>query len=344
MKKSICLIITILIVFSGCKNQKREATVKDETIPITVAKSEQKSFVPALNYAGTAKANREANLGTAIPGRVEKIHFNEGQAVKKGDLIVELSSELYIQALVEFNTLEKDFERVSRLREKGSISQQDFDHVKAKYDASKAKTQMMKKNTEIRAPFSGTIIDHMVKEGENFLFSPSLKAGYSMTSGIIKLMQLDRIKVEIDVNEKDLAKITPGQKVEMKFDAYPEKKYQGQVTKIDPVLSTISRTAKAEISIQNDDYMIKPGMYARVNLILPEQEAVFVPLEAIYRQTGTGNDYVFRIENNKAQRLPVKRIYNLNDQVAVTGIDSGISIAIAGKNKLKEGSVVKITK
>lgn len=344
MKKNICLIIIILIIFSGCKNQKRESEAKEESIPVTVTKSEKKSFVPALNYAGTAKANKEANLGTAIPGRVEKIHFNEGQAVKKGDLIVELSSELYLQALVERNTLEKDFERVSRLQEKESISRQDYDHVKAKYDASKAKTQMMKKNTEIRAPFSGTIVDHMVKEGENFLFSPSLKAGYSMTSGIIKLMQLDVLKVEIDVNEKDLSKIKPQQKAEVIFDAYPERKYEGQVTKIDPVLSTISRSAKAEIRIENNDGLIKPGMYAKVNLILPEQEAVFVPLEAIYRQTGTGNDFVFRIVNDEAKRIPVKRTFHLDDKVGVTGIEPGITIAVSGKNKLIEGSKVEIKK
>ncbi|HKL08570.1 MAG TPA: efflux RND transporter periplasmic adaptor subunit [Bacteroidales bacterium] len=344
MKNTIQIVVVILILFAGCKNGEEEKQNGDNIIPITITQTEQKSYIPGLSYSGTAKANKEANLGTSIPGRVEEIYFNEGDKVKKDELIVELSSELYLQALVESQTIEKDFERIARLKEKGSVTQQDFDHIKAKYEASKAKTQLMKKNTEIRAPFSGTIVDYLVNEGENFLFSPSLKAGYSMTSGVVKLMQLNIIRVEIDVNEKDLAKIRQGQSAELIFDAYPQNVYSGKVTQIASVLSTLSRTATVEISIPNDDFLIKPGMYAKVNLVLPEREAVFVPLEAIYRQSGTGNDYVFRIDDNTAHRIPVQRMDHLEDKVAVSGIDANVTIAVAGKNKLNEGTRVEIKK
>jgi len=344
MKNNLKILIMILLLFSGCKNSEVKHQDSGKVIPITVVKTEKKNYIPTTSYSGTAKANKEANLGTAIPGRVEKIYFNEGGKVKKGDLIAELSSELYLQALVENRALEKDFERIARLKEKGSVTQQDFDHLKARYEASKAKTRMMKNNTEIRAPFSGTIVDYLVNEGENFLFSPSLKTGYSMTSGVVKLMQLDIIRVEIGINEKDIANINIGQKAEVIFDAYPQKVYSGEVTKIAPILSTLSRTAKVEIRIQNKGFLIKPGMYGKVNLILPEQEAVFVPLKAIYRQPGTGNDFVFQIKNNKAYRIPIERIYYLKDQVAVSGIDSDITIALAGKNKLTEGTPIEIKK
>src|SRR6056297_1987247 len=344
MKNTIQIVVVILILFAGCKNGEEEKQNGDNIIPITITQTEQKSYIPGLSYSGTAKANKEANLGTSIPGRVEEIYFNEGDKVKKDELIVELSSELYLQALVESQTIEKDFERIALLKEKGSVTQQDFDHIKAKYEASKAKTQLMKKNTEIRAPFSGTIVDYLVNEGENFLFSPSLKAGYSMTSGVVKLMQLNIIRVEIDVNEKDLAKIRQGQSAELIFDAYPQNVYSGKVTQIASVLSTLSRTATVEISIPNDDFLIKPGMYAKVNLVLPEREAVFVPLEAIYRQSGTGNDYVFRIDDNTAHRIPVQRMDHLEDKVAVSGIDANVTIAVAGKNKLNEGTRVEIKK
>jgi len=165
-----------------------------------------------------------------------------------------------------------------------------------------------------------------------------------MTSGVVKLMQLNIIRVEIDVNEKDLAKIRQGQSAELIFDAYPQNVYSGKVTQIASVLSTLSRTATVEISIPNDDFLIKPGMYAKVNLVLPEREAVFVPLEAIYRQSGTGNDYVFRIDDNTAHRIPVQRMDHLEDKVAVSGIDANVTIAVAGKNKLNEGTRVEIKK
>ena len=290
MKNYFAIILAVTISLFSCKDQVQKEQKNDNRIPVTIAKSVEKEYTPVLTFSGTAFANREANLGTAIPGRVEKIHFDEGQKVNKGDLLVELSSELYTQALIERNTLKKDFERVNRLREKGSLSEQDYDHVKAKYDASVAKTEMMKKNSEIRAPFSGVVVDHIVKEGENFLFAPSLKPGYSMTSGIIKLMQLNILNVEIDINEKDISKIHTGQVAKVIFDAYPEKEFRGEVVMIEPILSTLSRTTKAKIRIKNDDLLIKPGMYAKVSIKLPETKAVFIPNESIYRQPGTGND------------------------------------------------------
>ena len=342
MRKSI-IIVFIGLIFCGCQDNKKENfEAKNSKIPVIVSESMQKEFTPTLNFSGTAYANREANLGTAIPGRVEKISFDEGTKVTKGDLLVELSSELYTQALIERNALKKDFDRVSRLREKGSLSEQDFDHVKAKYDASVAKTEMMKKNSEIRAPFSGIVVDHIVKEGENFFFAPSLKPGYSMTSGILKLMQLNILNVEIDVNEKEISKIKNGQKAKLVFDAYPDRIYEGTIAKIDPILSTLSRTAKVQIRIKNEDLIIKPGMYAKVDIQMPSQNAIFVPNEAIYRQPGTGNDFVFVVKGGAVKKTSINRIYTFKELVAVEGLEAKVSIVVAGKNKLSDESQIEI--
>ncbi len=340
--KTKSIFLAIIILAFACTEQKSEIKQSETKIPVTVTKTIEKEFYSTLDFSGTAFANKEANLGTAIPGRVEKVYFVEGKNVKKGELLVELSSELFMQALIERNTLQKDFERVTRLREKGSLSEQDFDHVKARYEASVAKTEMLKKNSEIRAPFSGTIVDYIVNEGENYLFAPSLKIGYSMTSGIVKLMQLDILMVEVDVNEKDLSKLRIGQKAELVFDAYSDRKYEGTIAKIDPILSTITRTAKASIQIKNSDYLIKPGMYANVSIELPKQKAVFVPAQSIYRQPGTANDFVFAISENIAKKVAVSRLYNIEDNVAVDGINPDVIIAVAGKNKLNEGTQVVV--
>ncbi|MFC2104175.1 efflux RND transporter periplasmic adaptor subunit, partial [Bacteroidota bacterium] len=184
--------------------------------------------------------------------------------------------------------------------------------------------------------------DHIVNEGENFFFAPSLKPGYSMTSGIIKLMQLDVLNIEIDINEKDISKIHKGQKSTVIFDAYPHKTYEGEIVTIDPILSTLSRTVKAKISISNNDYLIKPGMYAKVNIELPNIKAVFVPNESIYRQPGTGNDFVYVVKEGIAKRIPVNRIYTVKEIVAIEGLDPNEPIVVAGKNKLSEGMHVAI--
>jgi len=341
--KNLIIPLSIIILLFGCnqKDQEKQNDKEKEKTIVTTAKSVKKTYHPWQEYSGTAYAYKEANLGTALPGRVEKINYEEGDFVKKGQVIVELSAELYAQALAEKNTLKKDFNRVKRLREKGSVSQQKYDHTKSKYEAAKAKARMMKKNCEIRAPFSGTIVDYLVQEGENFMFSPSLKPNYSHTSGIVQLMQLDKIKVEIDVNENNLKNISEGQEAKLKFDAYPEKEYKGKVTKIKPILSTETHSATTEITVNNKDKMIKPGMYANVEIKLPETEDIFVPLNSIYRQPGTGNEYIFVIQkNNKVTRKPVKKGYNKGDSLTVKGLKPNQQIVVDGKNKLNEGDKV----
>lgn len=336
--------VAALLVMVSCSEQK-QATVsqdKSEIIPVKVAKAGAKEFTPSLDLSGTAFADREANLGAALPGRVEKIYFPEGASVKKGDLLVSLSGELYTQTLVEFKTIEKDYERVSRLNEKGSITQQEYDHVKAMYDASKSKVDMMKKNAEIVAPFSGTIVEYLVKEGENYFFNLNLDPGYSTTSGIVRLMKLDPIQVEAEVNEKDLSEIKRGQEAEVSFDAMKDNTFRGRIGYIKPALSTLTHTATIKIEISNPSAIIKPGMFAHVKIDLKPVNAVSVPLNSIYRQAGTSDDYVFTVEGNVAKRIKINRLFNDNSSTGVSGIEPGVSVVVFGKERLSDGSHVEI--
>ncbi len=331
-----------LVIIMGCNqtDEKREDK-EDNAIRVTTAKSREIQYHPAITYSGTSFPFKEANLGTTLPGKVEEIHHEKGEYVSKGTLLVALSAELYAQALTEKNTLKKDFERVSRLKEKGSVTRQKYDHVKAEYEAAKAKARMMKKNCEVRAPFPGTIVDYMVKEGENFMFSPGLKPGYSHTSGIVQFMQLNKLKIKIDVNEKELRDIKKGQAATVQFDAFPDTTFQGHVSHIEPILSTSTHSAKVEILVDNRKRKLKPGMFATVDIKMPETKDIFIPLEAIFRQTGTGNNFVFIVNNeNKAVRKPVEQLYTKEEQVAVTGIKKNREVVVHGKSKLKSGDQV----
>jgi membrane fusion protein (multidrug efflux system) len=336
------LVMGMLLISSCGQEEEQTQQQAQGREQVTTVRAEKRRYHPRLTYGGTLYAYREANLGTTLPGRVEKIHYEEGRTVSEGSLLVELSSELYAQALAEKNTLEKDFNRVSRLREKGSVTQQKYDHVKAKYEAARAKARMMRKNCRIRAPFDGTIVDYLVHEGENFMFSPSLKPGYSHTSGIVQLMQLDRLKVEVDINENDLPHIKEGQQARVSFDAYPDTTLRGTVTHIDPILSTSTHSAKVEVTIDNRERTFKPGMYARLSIRLPEKTHVFVPLNAIVRQEGTGKDYVFVVENNRAVKKPIQKIQNRDELVAIEGIEENQPVIVQGKSKLNDGDPVTV--
>jgi membrane fusion protein (multidrug efflux system) len=335
-----------MVLFTGCseKQTKNQEVPEKENNELIVSTKVAKSitYSPQLQLTGSVFANLEANLGAGFPGKIEKIYYPEGTSVKEGQLLVEMSGEMMAQAETEYLTLKKDYERVSRLVQNGSVSQQEYDHVKARFDATTAKYELAKKNTRIRAPFSGVIVDYMAKEGENYFLNFNFEPGYSNTSGIVRLMQLNPVKVQVDVNEKDLAQIGPGLKANIEVDAFPGEVFKGKISLIKPYLSTRSRTSEVEITIPNHDMRLKPGMFARVSIQLGEKSDVFVPIEALYRDPETDTEKIYVVKNNLAKARTVQRIGGLGEMLVVAGINEGDEVITGGKNRVQEGTKVKI--
>ncbi|MDO5017478.1 MAG: efflux RND transporter periplasmic adaptor subunit [Porphyromonas sp.] len=332
----------------GKKDNNDRESEADKAVPVTVVQAKEMTYAPNIRFSGSVEASKSANLGTAIPGRIERIHYAKGAFVRKGALIVEMSDEMLMQAQIENNAIKRDFERITRLREKESVSQMDYDHVKAKYEATVAKVALLKKNTSITAPFSGIITEILVNEGETYAFTPSISSDLTLESGIIELRQINPLKVSIEVNEKELRNIQKGQSATIRFDAYPDDTVGGEISYISPVLSAMTRAASVEVSIPNPDNRYKPGMYCNVSIALPERDGLFVPLNAIYRLAGTSEEYVFKInaDGTTVSRIAVTRgelhdgwVYIDSDE-----IKRGDEIVIDGKNKINDGSIVNIVK
>lgn len=326
----------------SCGGNKKTTEDKQEIVVSVDTTSVKKfKFTPILTYSGNVKASKEANLSSTLPGRVEKIHYREGAFVQKDALLVELSDELLIQAQVEYDAIKKDFERLQRLKDKGTVSIIDYDHIKAKFEASAAKVSMMKKNTTIRAPFAGTIVDIFIEEGETFSIMPSLSNDLKLENGVLKLMQLNPIKISIEVNEKELGAITKGLKAAIIFDAYPGEEFEATVHNIHPVLSSSSRTSTVELLLSNNKNRFKPGMYCNVNIKLNETEGLFVPISSIYRQPGTSEDYVYVVnENDEIKRVSIQQGATSGENIQIQGVSEGTHIIANGKNKIVENSRV----
>jgi len=340
MNKRLILIFLVISTFSCNRNEDITNNSNDNSKGVSVLIAEKEIYKPVMTYTGTIKPYREANLGTAIPGRIERLYFSEGDRVSKGSLIVQLSGEATAMARYEYETLKKDYERVERLRERGSVTQQDYDHIKAKYKAAKAKYDFFKNNSEVRAPFSGVIVEYLVNEGETFSFSPGLEPGYSHSSGIVRLMQMDPVKVSIDVNETLIPNLNKVKQTEITTDAYPDERFEGKITFLRPVLSPVSRTATVEITVDNPDNKLMPGMFARVKLEMAEDSLVFLPRHIVTdRENQTG--YVWLIKNGKAIRKQTNIIKEHNGRFAVTGILQGDTIVVSGLYELSEGKEVR---
>lgn len=345
LTNQITYVACILAIFtSGCgKKSDTNTNMVPTKVKVTVTKAVEKKYTPLLNFTGTAEANKEVNLGSSIPGRVEKINYSKGSFVPKGAVIAEMADEMLIQAQIELAAIEKDYERISRLKEKGSIPVMDYDHIKAKYDASQTKVRMLKKNTSITAPFGGILVDIMVHEGENYSFVPSVSPDMKMKSGIVTLMQLNPLKINVEINEKKLNAICKGQVVEVEFDAYPDKKITGKIADISPILSPLTRTSTVEVTIPNKGTKLKPGMFCRTAIEMPQSNGIFVPINALYRQPGTGEEFVFVVNvDNTVTRTKITRGESLGTLVHIPEIDANTIVVIDGKNKLNDDTKIEI--
>ncbi|HOY37967.1 MAG: efflux RND transporter periplasmic adaptor subunit [Bacteroidales bacterium] len=342
MKKFAIYLFALILLIISCKRDDKQPQKVENNPVVKTTIAVEKQFSPELEYSGTFFPNREANLGASMPGKIEKFFYPEGTFVTSGTLLVEMSAELLTQALIEYDAIKKDFERVERLRAKGSISEIEYDHLKAKLEASEVKTEMLHKNTSVVAPFDGIIVEYLVEEGENYFFNLNFDPGYSNTSGILRLMQINPLVVKIQVNEKELQQLKSGQKVSIMCDAVSGNGLTGFVKYIKPMLSTVTRTAEVEIEVPNPGNRLKPGMFARVLLHTEGSSAVFVPVDAIYRQPGTPDDFIFVVHSGVAHQMAVKRIAIIDQWVAVSGISKGDTIVTQGKNKLKDNQQVII--
>jgi len=311
--KTVCLVCAAALTFAlggGCR-KKDEQTAQDVekiVLPVQAAIAVKRDITQSLNFSGNIDAFRRAAIAPAMQGaRVQKIFVEEGQTVREGQLLARMEdfqlqqSAAQIQQLkAQLAQIEADFRRISTLHSRGSVTQQQFDQAKAGYeqikaghDAAQAGYNLLKKSVELRAPFSGTIIGKHANEGELFTGMP----GADGVSGVVSVAQLGRMKIEVMAPEQDFVHIRPGQIALVRTDAYPDTVFEGRISTVNPSLSRISRTSRVIIEIKNDRQLLKPGMFARVEIVTSTRPNVLaVPVGAIVIRDG--EPHVFTVENN----------------------------------------------
>ena len=341
-KRTLFAVAFLIMVVSGCgDSSNNEKTVTESpAIPVKVVTVVEEEVSRILEYSGTVEPWAEAALGSEIPGRLEYLHCDVGDVVSKDSLLAELGSETLIQARSSFSMIKKDWNRIKTLRENGTVSQQTYDQTKAAFDAAKAAYEKTLASTQIRAPFTGTVTQKFLDEGEVFTLFP----GTAGSPAIIKLMQLDTVKVKIAVTESEYPYISIGQKAKLTLDSYPDTMFEGEVSRIAPTLNTRTRTADVEVMFVNPTGIIKPGMFGLVRVALHPENALLVNRDVLIKQEGTGIFYVYKVESGKSVRSDVVKGNDYGDRVEiVSGLQPNDTVITAGKMKTKNGSKVKIT-
>jgi membrane fusion protein (multidrug efflux system) len=155
------------------------------------------------------------------------------------------------------------------------------------------------------------------------------------------VVNMDKVKIDLDVPEKYLSKVSLGQKAKIKVDAYPEENFVGEVTKISPVVDLINRAAPIEITVDNPGHLLKSGMFAKVSLVIQERKGVPI----ILKEAIIGREpelYAYVIENKKAALRKISLGIRQGPYYEVTGgLKAGDLVVIMGQQRLYEGAAVE---
>jgi membrane fusion protein (multidrug efflux system) len=290
-----------------------------------------------VSAVGSLQSNETVVIRPEIAGRVTRILFREGQAVAEGDALFQIDAQEYEAQVAQSAAMVKladlNYTRAKDLREKTLISQQEYDEMYAKLDESRAKLALDKSRldkTLIRAPFSGTLGVRNVSPGAY------VKPG----DDLVTLEDINPIKVEFRVPETYARQISVQQAVQVRVDAYPTETFSGEVYAIDTRMDTQTRTMLLRGRIPNSRRNLKPGMFARVALILATRsDALVVPEQAIVPM---GNDaFVFRVVDGKAAQTRVQTGRRMGGKVEIrTGLQKGDIVVTAGQIKVRDGAAV----
>ena len=224
-------------------------------------------------------------------------------------------------------------EKLKQLKEGARREVREGSRAKLKeMEAILAQEQIRLQNTQITAPFAGEIVKRNVDSGA--LVSPS--------TPVVTPIHLETLKVVANVLAKAVGLITSGMKAKILTEAYPGKPFEGTVVRINKALDLATRTLQAEINIPNPGHLLKPGMFAKIEMVLKANpNALTIPKEAVLKEGG--KEFVFAVEGNQAFRKPVvtgiehERVIEI-----VEGVKEGDKIVVRGQESLKDRSTIRI--
>lgn len=329
-----------LLLLAGCGGGAGEEQPASGPVPVFTATVESRSVAPTLEFSGSIEPWREASVGAMMSGQVRSIHVEPGDRVSRGDVLVEMSAEQLTQAEAQYVATEKDWGRVKRLLDKGSATPQAFDQIDAAYEAAKAAYELVRESTMIRAPFDGVVAATYLEEGEVFVLMPG---GDASTPAIVEVVKMDTVKVKIAVSERDLPEVRKGLGAKVEVATYPGRVFEGRVTLLEPVVSSKTRTATAEVAIPNGRELLRPGMFANLTLELAPRDVLLVTHDGVLQREGTGRYFAMLYEDGIARRVDVELGPAAGEYHEVlSGLEEGQIVITTGRYRLADGARVSV--
>ena len=344
LTKLVLSLTATALIFTGCKQKEvgNETTnVKSSVVQVKTMQLTEREVSRSINYTANLSPFEEVYCAPATPGRIETIHVAIGSHVGKGSVLAQMDQTQLKQAEIQLQTLETDYNRILQLHEKGSISEQQYDQMKAQYEVAKTNVKFLRENTQLLAPISGIVTGKYFENGELYSGAPNTAAG---KAAIVTIQQINPVKAFINVAESHFPSISKNTKVALSCDLFPNEKFEGVIYRIHPTIDAMSRTFIVEVSIPNKDEKLRPGMYGTVSLDVENMTSLMVPSIAVLKQQGTNERLVYTVENGKAKRVFVETGARYDDLVEIQSknLKLGDKIIVVGQSKVVDGTAVEV--
>ena len=325
----------------------KKMTPPPETVTSAIVKEED--WAPMLSAVGSVSAVQGAVVSTELGGMVSEIGFQNGTLAKKGDLLVKLDASqeeaLLRSAEAEVELARTDLERTRDLASKKVVSNSDLDAAQSKFRRLTAVVDQMQSNIRkkaIVAPFDGQLGIRQVNIGQ------MINSGQP----VVALQSLDPVFADFALPQQYFSKLSQGLEIRVTTDAMPGRVFNGKLTAVNSMVDVATRNVLVQATLANPDHALRPGMFAKVEVVLPEKErALVIPGSAIsYAPFG---DSVFVIEKQKNPKTG-KESQTIRQQFVrvgeargdlvsiTTGLKPGEMVVGTGVFKLRNGMSVTI--
>jgi RND family efflux transporter MFP subunit len=273
------------------------------------------------------------NIAPQMAGRITKINVEIGDNVTKGQVLAEMDKSSLLQAQLQLQNQEVEFERLKALYEAGGISKSDFDAVELAVKVAKTQVENLEENTVLRSPVNGVVTARNYDAGDM----------YAMSAPIYTVEQIKPVKLLVAISESDYTKVKKGDSVEIAADALPGTKFYGKVGKIYPTIDPATRTFTVEVVVDNNYSTLRPGMFARVIVDFGSNNNVVIPDVAVVKQQGSGERFVYVLNADGTvtyTKVVLGRRMGTEYEV-LEGLSDGDRIVTGGQIRLKDG--IKVT-
>jgi len=310
----------------------------ERAIPVVTAPVRVGPVIETYGAIGTSTANEAIVVTAKVTGLVRSIGFNEGETVPAGRTLVELDSrELkanLLAAQADVRNARQTYERTVKLAKSQNAPQARVEELQAGLEAAEARAEATRArlaDMTIVAPFAGKLGLRRISVGTLI----------QMGTMITTLDDTSIVKMDFSVPETLLAAVAPGQTVEVRTDAYPDRRFTGKVKTIDSRIDPATRAFDVRAEIPNPDGTLKPGMLLTLELTLARREAAILVAEEALVPQGD-KQYVFIVEDDRARRREVGIGTRMKGVVEIrSGLDASAVVLIGGTERVRDGTRIR---